>query len=334
MDGRNYPVIQSVAADTTCSGGHSNQQQQDAPSSPSSTSPSSSSDDHHYSDMPPAKRQRPSLDHPLTDNSAGFMFPDITTPGRRGENLMNYSSVLPHPLPLPIGSGLSSIVHPSGRVLPVGIAQPMQSCELEQKRQQQSGGDSADETDHTSLWKGGGVGEGKRVATTHPSTSSSVEEEEEEEDVQKVMSQIETDMSSSDSDSDSSSDDDNRMESLLQQSVDHRYGNETERLPRPPVEMGRTSSDGAPPSVTSIPDLPVGKKLHVFLSHSTGDQQAVKKSIVVPLREVHRLQVVACYHCMEGQQYNDKHIERAMVESCVVVIAISPSYLGSPRYIV
>ena len=212
-------------------------------------------------------------------------------------------------------------MHPSGRVLPVGIAQPMQSCELEQKRQQ--GG--AEEPGLAPLWKGG-VEEGKKAGLR--STSNSVEEE--EDDVQKVMSQIDKDMSSSDSESDSSSDNENRMEPVQQQSVDRQYGNETDRPSSAPLDMTRTLSD-VTPSLAVAPDLPAGKRLHVFLSHSTGDQLAVKRSVVVPLRDVHKMQVVACYHCMEGQQYNDKHIERAMTESCVVVVALSPTYLESQR---
>lgn len=180
-----------------------------------------------------------------------------------------------------------------------------------------------------------------RTKGYHKSTSSSTSVEVEE-DVQKAMSQMETE-SSSESDSESSTedgDDDNGMELSQQPDVKPQYGNETKSAQSfktkaaTAAQMMRTSSSASlpPMAAPSGYTLPPGKKLHVFLSHSTGDQNAVKGNIVVPLRETHHMQVIACYHCMEDKQYNDRHIQRAMSESCVVVLALSPSYLDSQRY--
>lgn len=230
-------------------------------------------------------------------------------------------------------SGPSSIMHPSGRVLPVGIAQPIQSREHEEKDPM------ADWTDIKPCWKEGEGGETDPFQTKgcHQSTSSSADVDAA---VQKVMSQLKSDLSSSGTDSSSSTDDDDDgMESGQQQNKKQQYGIETRNIVQSIKTKGSTSAQLARTSPsTSLPpiavlgsSIPPGKKLHVFLSHSTGDQYAVKGNIVVPLREAHGMQVVACYHCMEGPQYNDKHIERAMAESCVVVVALSPSYLESQR---
>ena len=154
------------------------------------------------------------------------------------------------------------------------------------------------------------------------SVGSSSVEVDEEADVQKVISEIE---SSSDSDSDSSSD--SGMESGRQ------YGNEVKTDDLRGPQMTRTMSAASLPLASEQALLPPGRKHHVFLSHSTGDQQAVKGNMVAPLRDGYGMKVVACYHCMEGKNYNDRHIEQAMTESCVVVVAISPSYLDSLRYI-
>ena len=233
-------------------------------------------------------------------------------------------------------------MHPSGRVLPVGIAQPIQSYEPEPKDPRQT-----TEWDCTTNikppWREeGGEGDETEPFETkgcHQSTSSSVGIDDEA-DVQKVVSELDSDLQSSDSESDSSSDEGSRMEPSLQQNVKQQYGNET--IAQPVKAKGRVVSHVTRPSstaslsVTAVPTrptLPAGKKFHVFLSHSTGDQLAVKGSIVVPLRETHTMQVVACYHCMEGKNYNDKHIEQAMGESCVIVTAISPSYVDSQRYV-
>ena len=225
-------------------------------------------------------------------------------------------------------------MHPSGRVLPVGIAQPIQSYEHDPRQ--------TTEWDSTKpSWRetGGEGGKMEPLQTKgcHRSTSSSVDIDDEA-DVQKVVSELDSD--SSDSESDSSSDDGSGMEPSQQQSMKQQYGNETIAQPVK-AKGGALSRVTRTPSTASFsgipaptrPSLPAGKKLHVFLSHSTGDQLAVKGSIVVPLRESHAMQVVACYHCMEGKHYNDKHIEQAMGESCVIVVALSPSYVDSQRYI-
>ena len=209
-------------------------------------------------------------------------------------------------------------MHPSGRILPVGIAQPMQSRGQEQQRDDNIMMDSNEKTDSGVFWKEEDDDSGSlETKPEQQKLSVTVDAEEDELAVQEMIDQINTDLSSSDSDSDSSSNDEDQagMES----------GQNTTNIRH--KTLGEASL--APPPTQ--PTLPINKRHHVFVSHSTGDQLAVKVGVVVPLRDIHKMQVVACYHCMENKQYNDKHISRAMTESCVVVLAISPSYLDSQR---
>ena len=80
--------------------------------------------------------------------------------------------------------------------------------------------------------------------------------------------------------------------------------------------------------------LPAGKEWHLFVSHSTADKDLVRGHIVVPMREQYCFKVKACYHCMpDPKRYDDKAIQRDMNQSCIVMIALSPPYIASPRYI-
>lgn len=220
-------------------------------------------------------------------------------------------------------------------MIPVGIAQPIQSWESEQKDLAAEWECKTDAKPLCSEGEGGETGP-LRTKGYHQSTSSSSNVEVEE-DVQKAMSQMETE-SSSDSESSIEDGDDDGMEPSQQLDVEPQYGNQTKaaqsfKAKGAAAQIMRSSSTASlpPMPVPSGHTLPPGKKLHVFLSHSTGDQNSVKGNIVVPLRETHHMQVIACYHCMEDKQYNDKHIQQAMGESCVVVVALSPSYLDSQR---
>ncbi len=97
--------------------------------------------------------------------------------------------------------------------------------------------------------------------------------------------------------------------------------------------LTRKPSTSHPVPPPGLPSLPPGKKFHVFVSHSTGDQQWVREAVVVPLREPpHGLQVAACYHFMpNNSRYNDRAIRSSMAESCVVLVGLSPAYLHSQR---
>ena len=209
---------------------------------------------------------------------------------------------LPVSPPPSLASGPSSILHPSGRMLPVGIAQPMQSRDHEQ-REPLSDWDY--KTDTKPTWEGEGEGDKTNPLQTtvhHQSTSSSVDVDEEV-TVQKVMSQMESDSSiSSDSDSDSDSSSDDGRTEVGQQHVKQQYGNvtvDTAQSIKDPQKhasaqmMRKSSSASLGPVPVSEVGIPAGKKHHVFLSHSTGDQQAVKGNIVVPLRESYSMQVTA-----------------------------------------
>lgn len=80
--------------------------------------------------------------------------------------------------------------------------------------------------------------------------------------------------------------------------------------------------------------LPAGKEWHLFVSHSTADKDLVRENVVVPMREQHHFKVKACYHCMpDPGRYDDKVIHKDMNHSCTIMIALSPPYLASPRYI-
>lgn len=218
----------------------------------------------------------------------------------------------------------------------MGIAQPIQNCEHEQRELLAAEWDC--KTDAKPSWREGEGGEMDPIRTKgyHQSTSSGTSVEVEE-DVQKAMSQMEAESSESESESSTDGDDDDGMEPSQHQNVKAQYGNETKSAQSfkcsTTAQIARTSSAASlpPVPVPSGPSVPASKKLHVFLSHSTGDQNAVKGNIVIPLREIHHMQVIACYHCMEDKHYNDRHIQRAMAESYVVLVALSPSYLDSQR---
>ena len=80
--------------------------------------------------------------------------------------------------------------------------------------------------------------------------------------------------------------------------------------------------------------LPLGKKVHVFISHGTSDQKWVREYLISGLRS-HRsnIKVQASYHCMPDHTcYNNKDIRSLMRGCCVIVICISAGYLGSNRY--
>ena len=223
-------------------------------------------------------------------------------------------------------------MHPSGRILPVGIAQPMQSRDLD-SRDPQPVADWEGKT--RPVWKDEGEGVGDETGTLETKPSRPSTDVEDEASVQEVMSQLNTGLSSFESNASSEEEDDENdgeMDSRQQPTLVPQYRNETE-------DTYGSTAGGERKTLSSheefgVIDLPPGRKHHVFVSHSTGDQAVVKNGIVVSLREAQGMKVVACYHCMEkGSQYNDKHIQRAMAESCVVVVGLSPSYLDSQRYI-
>lgn len=79
--------------------------------------------------------------------------------------------------------------------------------------------------------------------------------------------------------------------------------------------------------------LPHNKKWHLFVSHSTSSEHWARKEIVAKLSgPPHHMRVAACYQSMpDSSRYDDKEIRTRMRESCVVLIAITPSYLISGR---
>lgn len=91
---------------------------------------------------------------------------------------------------------------------------------------------------------------------------------------------------------------------------------------------GSTAALVPPAGSTGVPG---GRKWVVFISHSTGDQALVRNTILVPLREL-QIPVAGSYHYMHsGNVYNNDEIRRAMADSCMVIIALSPSYVASSR---
>ena len=82
--------------------------------------------------------------------------------------------------------------------------------------------------------------------------------------------------------------------------------------------------------------LPLGKKVHVFISHGTLDQKWVREYLISGLRS-HRsnIKVQASYHCMPDHSCYDDHAIRSLMRGCcVIVICISAIYLRSDRYTV
>ncbi len=85
------------------------------------------------------------------------------------------------------------------------------------------------------------------------------------------------------------------------------------------------------PSPTGSTGLPGGRQFVVFISHSTGDQAWVRNTLLLPLREL-QIPAVASYHFMSNHgDYDNVMIRKAMTDSCMVIIALSPSYLPSSR---
>lgn len=81
--------------------------------------------------------------------------------------------------------------------------------------------------------------------------------------------------------------------------------------------------------------LPPGKNWHLFVSHSTSSQDWASAKIVAQLRgPPHHMKVAACYESMpDSSRYDDKEIQSRMRESCVVLIALTQSYLNSQRLV-
>ena len=75
-------------------------------------------------------------------------------------------------------------------------------------------------------------------------------------------------------------------------------------------------------------------KWHLFVSHSTSNQDWAQAEMVARLSgPSHLMRVAACYQSMpDDSRYNDKEIHSNMRESCVILIALTPSYLKSGRF--
>ena len=81
--------------------------------------------------------------------------------------------------------------------------------------------------------------------------------------------------------------------------------------------------------------LPKGKHWHVFVSHSTADQQWVKENVIIPLRDKPDYkEAVSCSDFMpDSTKYNDQAIHDAMTKSCVILLSLTPAYINSVRYV-
>lgn len=88
-----------------------------------------------------------------------------------------------------------------------------------------------------------------------------------------------------------------------------------------------------PPQAAGILEAQTNRKWHVFISHSTSDQQWVRETIIVPLRDPPDLKrTLACYHCMpDHTRFNDNDILAAMRDTYIILIALSTSYTYSQR---
>ena len=109
------------------------------------------------------------------------------------------------------------------------------------------------------------------------------------------------------------------------------------------INTSSSSSESTPPTSLSYketeekfsiydPPLPGGKCWHIFISHSTSDQQWVHKSLIMPLKNEPERKVTASYHFMpDSSCYDDDKIQKAMRESCVIIISLSQKYIDSSR---
>ena len=296
------------------------------------TTSNSSSPHHHYSGTgPPAKRRRADL--------------RVLSEGRLEE--------------------VEGYRHYSGRVLPVGIAQPFRSEGTSQGTPQQrrmdprsqfsskpTMGDSMDllgwrgsfesasgkslENKHLQNVLGSGGGDEKEASDSDQSSTriprfSRFVNESTGKDRQSMQLPPNTEVSDSESvseevDNDSSSSS-NFTFAFAPPSTSTEGGIELE-----PERQSVEATMELTREPTAFSFLPPGKKYHVFVSHSTGDQQWARNSIIVPLRDTHGLQVKACYHFMpDTSRYDDRAIQNGMRESCVVCIGLTPGYLSSPR---
>lgn len=98
--------------------------------------------------------------------------------------------------------------------------------------------------------------------------------------------------------------------------------------PKPPIIKTHPPFDNVPDPTRFPPD----KRWHMFISHSTSDEQFVKESLIIPLEDACR-RVSACFRYMshDHSKYNDHDIKVAMKESCVIMIGLSRAYCNSGR---
>ena len=80
----------------------------------------------------------------------------------------------------------------------------------------------------------------------------------------------------------------------------------------------------------SMTRLPAGKEWHMFVTHSTSDIEVVKRQIMEPFSRGPR-KATASYQYMAEGQYDNKAIQAAIRGSCLVLVTVSPPYLNSER---
>ena len=115
-----------------------------------------------------------------------------------------------------------------------------------------------------------------------------------------------------------------------------RFTNESQPLARPPPPAPSSSQaveapTGTSPGLAPPPWLFPGFRWHVFVTHSTSDRAWTERTLLAPLREAGLRATASGQFMPDASHYDDKAIQTAMGESCVVMVAISKAYNKSPR---
>ena len=223
------------------------------------------------------------------------------------------------------GSTYHSIMHSSGKLVPIGIAHPVRKYSEEILEDTNPSPVELKKTP-----KKRSFGENDRFRGKEECYQAKVRPVASEEPVRK-----------------------SRQQQSSLRDVPTKIGQEVERSgdfgSRPCSSSEESSTPPSPQQTEAIPSrnesvmstrdgresvsraLPRGKKYHAFISHSTADQSWVKRSLVVPLENL-SFAVSASHRFMpDASRYDDNKIQATIRESSVVVIGLSPQYVASQR---
>ena len=270
----------------------------------------------------------------LADTTSGSSPISSSIPSTRGIKEICFSSPVPRSssaLPLAgtsvdaSGSTYHSIMHSSGKLVPIGIAHPVRKYSEEILEDTNPSPVELKKTPKRSSF-----GENDRFRGKEDCYQAKVRPVASEKSVRKPRQQ-----------QSSQRDITTKRPEEVEQSADFggRPCSSSEDSSTPPSPQQTQAIPSRNESVMSTRDgsgsvlraLPRGKKCHVFISHSTADQAWVERSLVIPL-ENQSFAVSASYRFMpDASRYDDSKIQATIRESFVVVIGLSPHYVTSQR---